>query len=143
MQLSFNKKQSFTVPEKLYQILADELADISLPDSDTQGIILNFRDPDYSIKAGGFHPVEIRLIKIMIDGEVNYQFVYITDFSFQGAPYPELAVDIDVCFIAEQVFTVYGGWLDKRSGDELKDLFLTNFISYVEMGVFKVEVTFF
>ena len=143
MKLTFNKSQCFTVPEKLYQILADELADISQLDLDTEGIVLNFRDPDYSISHGGFHPVEIRLIKIMVDGEVDYQFMYITDFSFQGAPSPELAVDIDVCFIAEQVFTVYGGWLDKRSGDELKDLFLTNFISYVEMGVFKVEVTFF
>jgi len=143
MELSFNKKQSFTVPEKLYQILADELAGKSLQDSDTQGIILNFRDPDYSISTGGFHPVEIRLIKTSVNDGHEYQFVYITDFSFQGAPYPELAVDIDVCFIAEQVFTVYGGWLDKRNGDELKDLFLTNFVSYVEMGVFKVEVTFF
>jgi hypothetical protein len=143
MRLTFNKSQRFTVPGKLYQILADELADISLPDSDTEGIILNFRDPDYSISKGGFHPVELRLIQTSTDAGCEYQFVYITDFSFQGALYPKLAVDIDVCFIAEQVFTVYGGWLDKRSGDELKDLFLTNFISYVEMGVFKVEVTFF
>lgn len=143
MKLTFNKRQCFTVPEKLYQILADELANISLPESDTEGIILNFRDPDYSISTGGFHPVEIRLIEASANGEREYQFVYITDFSFQSVPYPELAVDIDVCFIAEQVFTVYGGWLDKRSGDELKDLFLTNFISYVEMGVFKAGVTFF
>ena len=143
MKLIFNKKQFFTVPEKLYQLLSDELADVSVPEANTEGIILNFRDPDYSISTGGFHPVELRLIQTSTDGGCEYKFVYITDFSFQGAPYPELAVDIDVCFIAEQVFTVYGGWLDKRSGDELKDLFLTNFISYVEMGVFKVEVTFF
>lgn len=143
MKLTFNKSQCFTVPEKLYQILSDELANISVPEADTKGIILNFRDPDYSISKGGFHPVEVRLVKTSASSDCEYQVVYITDFSFQGVPYPELAVDIDVCFIAEQVFTIYNGWLNKRSSDELKDLFLTNFISYVEMDVFKVEVTFF
>jgi len=143
MQLSFNKNQCFTVPEKLYQLLNDELANVSLPEAITEGIILNFRDVDYSITAGGFHPVEIRLVKSVVDGNVNYQFVYLTDFSFQGSPYPELAVDIDVCFISEQVYTVYGGWLDKTGGEELKELFLTNFISYVEMKVFEVEITFY
>jgi hypothetical protein len=143
MKLTFNKSQCFTVPEKLYQLLNDELAEFSLPESNTEGIVLSFCDQNYSISTGGFHPVEIRLIKRVTDGNETYQFVYLTDFSFQGAPYPELTVDIDVCFIAEQVYTVYGGWLDKASGEELKELFLTNFISYVEMEVFDVEVTFY
>lgn len=139
MKLIFNKKQCFTVPEKLYQILSDELADISVPEADTEGVILNFRDPDYSISTGGFHPVEMRLVKSMTNGEAVYEFFYITDFGF----HPELAVEIDVCFIAGQVYTVYGGWLDKTSGEELKELFLTNFISYVEMKAFEVEITFY
>lgn len=142
MKLTFNKSQCFTVPEKLYQLLNDELANISLPNTNTEGIILRFRDVDYSVTKGGFHPVEIRLVK-GTTGDEEYQFVYLTDFSFQGAPYPELTVDIDVCFIAGQVYTVYGGWLDKASGEELKELFLTNFISYVEMKVFEVEITFY
>jgi hypothetical protein len=139
MKLTFNKSQCFTVPEKLYQLLSDEFANVSLPDSDTEGIILNFRDPDYSISNGGFHPVEIRLVKSMTSGEAVYEFFYITDFGF----HPELAVEIDVCFIAEQVYSFYGGWLDKRGGEELKELFLTNFISYVEMKVFEVKITFY
>jgi hypothetical protein len=143
MKLTFNKSQCFTVPEKLYQLLNDELAEISLPESNTEGIVLSFRDHDYLNTQSGFHSVEVRLIRSMADGDETYQFVYLTDFSFQGAPYPELTVDIDVCFIAEQVYTVYGGWLDKASGEELKELFLTNFISYVEMGVFEVEITFY
>jgi hypothetical protein len=143
MKLTFNKSQCFTVPEKLYQLLSDELADVSLPDSNVGGVILNFCDIDYLNTQSGFHPVELRLVKHIVDGEVNYQFVYITDFSLQGLPYPELVVDIDVCFIAGQVYTVYGGWLDKTSGEELKELYLTNFISYVEMKVFEVEVTFY
>ena len=143
MKLIFNKKQCFTVPEKLYQILSDELVNVLTPEIDAEVIILNFRDPDYSSSAGGFHPLEIRLVKSMASVEAVYEFAYITDFSFQGSPYPELTVDIDVCFIAEQVYTVYGGWLDKTSGEELKELFLTNFISYVGMKVFEVEVTFY
>lgn len=143
MKLTFNKSQCFTVPEKLYQILNDELAEFSLPEAPTEGIILNFSNDDYLNTQSGFHSVEVRIEKSKVDGEVNYQFVYLSDFSFQGSPYPELAVDIDVCFIAEQVYTVYGGWLDKASGEELKELFLTNFISYVEMEVFEVEVTFY
>tara|TARA_R110000737_G_scaffold131336_2_gene163120 strand:+ start:288 stop:707 length:420 start_codon:yes stop_codon:yes gene_type:complete len=139
MKLTFNKKQCFTVPEKLYQILSDELVNVLTPEIDAEVIILNFRDPDYSISHGGFHPVEIRLVKSMASGEAVYEFFYITDFGF----HPELAVEIDVCFIAEQVYSVYGGWLDKASGEELKELFLTNFISYVEMKVFEVEVTFY
>jgi hypothetical protein len=143
MKLIFNKKQCFTVPEKLYQILSDELVNVLTPEIDAEVIILTFRDPDYSSSAGGFHPLEIRLVKSMASVEAVYEFAYITDFSFQGSPYPELVVDIDVCFIAEQVYTVYGGWLNKTSGEELKELFLTNFISYVEMQVFEVEVTFY
>ena len=143
MKLTFNKGQCFTVPEKLYQLLNDELANVSPPEAPTEGIILNFRDSDYLNTQSGFHSVEIRLIKGMTDGDEKYQFIYLTDLSFQGAPYPELTVDIDVCFIAEQVYSVYGGWLDKTSGEELKELFLTNFISYVEMKVFEVEVTFY
>jgi hypothetical protein len=139
MKLTFNKSQCFTVPEKLYQLLSDELANVSLSEADTEGIILNFRDPDYSISLGGFHPVEIRLVKGMASGEAVYEFFYITDFGF----HPELAVEVDVCFIAKQVYSVYGGWLDKKSGEELKELLLTNFISYVEMKVFEVEVTFY
>ena len=139
MTLIFNKKQYFTVPEKLYQILSDELVNVLTPEIDAEVVILNFRDPDYSISHGGFHPVEIRLVKSMASSETVYEFFYITDFGF----HPELAVEIDVCFIAEQVYSVYGGWLDKASGEELKELFLTNFISYVEMKVFEVEVTFY
>lgn len=143
MKLTFNKSQCFTVPEKLYQLLNDELAEFSLPEVATDGIILSFRDPDYLNTQSGYHSVEVRIEKSEVAGEVNYQFVYLTDLSFQGLPYPELTVDIDVCFIAGQVYTVYGGWLDKASGEELKELFLTNFISYVEMKVFEVEITFY
>ena len=142
MKLTFDTSQCFAVPDTLLSILNSTLDTITPPDSNSDVIIFNFRDPDYSSDGGGFHPVEIRLNKSEVNGVELYQFVYITDFSFQGLPYPELTVDIDVCFIAEQVYALYGGWLNKTDSEELKTLFLTNFISYVEMDVFKVEVTF-
>lgn len=138
MKLTFDRSQCFAVPDALLSILNSTLAEITPPEADSDTIILNFRDSDYSADGGGFHPVEIRLVK----HHELWQFAYITDFSFQGLPYPELVVDIDVCFISKEVYSIYGGWLDKTSGEELKELFLANFISYVEMEVFKVEVTF-
>ena len=39
-------------------------------------ITINFRDPNYSVESGGFHPVEMRLEK---HGD-TWQFCYITDF---------------------------------------------------------------
>jgi hypothetical protein len=84
------------------------------------------------------HPVEIRIIK----HNSQWQFDYITDFSFQGFPYPELVKEIDICYQTKQVYCLYGGSLNKKDADELIELFLTNFICYVETGVFSVSVTF-
>ena len=35
---------------------------------DSNGVILNFRDPDYSAEAGGYHPVEIA---VNSEGEIQ------------------------------------------------------------------------
>ncbi len=139
MKLTFNKSQRFRVPEKILSILNTELTEISTPDLETTGIVFNFRDDDYSADAGGFHPVEIRLSK---RGE-QWQFEYITDFSYLGHPYPELVKEIDVCFNTNKVYQLFVGWIeDEDDANELVDTFLTNFISYVEMGVFAVSVSF-
>nr|WP_234932772.1 DUF2787 family protein [Aeromonas caviae] len=39
-------------------------------------LVFNFRDPDYGPVRGGFHPVEIRLLK----RKDRWQFDYVTDF---------------------------------------------------------------
>ena len=65
MKLTFDKSQSFAVPDSLCLLLNDELARVSVPDANTGGIIFNFRDVDYSSDDGGFHPVEIRLGKCL------------------------------------------------------------------------------
>lgn len=51
----------------------------------------NFRDPDYSARIRGFHPVEIQFIR----KNNEWYFDYVTDFSYMGRVYPELEKKID------------------------------------------------
>lgn len=141
MKLTFNPSQCFSVPKALHSILNTELSKITVPQEDITGITFNFRDPDYSADDGGFHPVEIRVIKFT-NGSTHWDFEYITDFSFQGQPYPELVKEIDVCFITQQVSALYVGSLNKRDAKELFELFMMNFISYVEMDIYNVKISF-
>jgi hypothetical protein len=141
MKLTFNPKQCFSVPEALYSILNTELLKITPPEEDITAITFYFRDPEYSADDGGFHPVEIRIIQPTSNNN-QWSFEYITDFSFQGLPYPELAKDIDVCFITKTIYTGYVGALNEKAGDELFKLFIENFVSYAEIGIFEVEISF-
>ncbi len=137
MKLTFNKSQGFTVPEQLTAILNGELTNIDNAEPGINGITFNFQDDDYSAELGGFHPVEVRVV----NSENLWTFEYITDFSYQGA-YPELVKDIDVCFLTGQIYTLYSGCLQGSSARELIELFLSNFLSYFEMDIFTVSVSF-
>ncbi len=53
--------------------------------------IIYFRNEHYTAEHGGYHPVEIALAK----GVYNlYSILCITDFSFNGYPYPTLERDM-------------------------------------------------
>lgn len=142
MKLNYDKAQCFTLPDTFYELINVELSAVtitkSLPHSDPQAIVLNFRDPEYCADSGGYHPVEVRLSK----HNHSYQLIYITDFAFHGCPHAELVKEIDVCFQAKQVYHLYGGWLNKQESLELIELFIGNFIEYHAMGVYTVEITF-
>ena len=138
MRLNLNKNQGLVMPESFYRLLQSELSTVIPPTDGTNAVTLNFRDNDYSAEAGGYHPVEIRLEK----HSEQWQLVYITDFSFSGGPFPELIREIDICFERQQVFHLYGGWLDQRSGKELIKLFTDNFIAYHVMEVYCLTVSF-
>ena len=141
MKLTFDQSQCFSVPEKLHSILNTELAKQADPDSSSLGITFNFRDLDYSAESGGYHPVEIRVTK---HSNLNnlWRIDYLTDFCLIGSPYPELVKDIDVCFQTKQIYTQFGIGMSKQEADEFLAMFLNNFISYVEMDVFTVKITF-
>lgn len=138
MKLNFNEVQGFPVPAKLFQLINQSLAGTSVPNNAFNAITLNFRDPDYSADTGGYHPVEIRMEK---QNEL-WQLVYITDFSYQGGPFPELVKEIDVCFISKQVFNLFIGWLQNRNAKELLTLFVNNFIEYYINDCYQVSVSF-
>ena len=138
MKLNFNKVQGFFVPAILHSILNFELAKVEIPDPSLCALTFNFRDPNYSSENGGFHPVELRLEK----HNDLWQFIYITDFSYQGSPYPELVKEIDVCFETKRVYSLFGGWLNQRNAKELIKLFISNFIEYHSMNVYQTKINF-
>jgi hypothetical protein len=103
--------------------------------SDTSnGVVLNFRDPNYSSTKGGFHPVEIA-----IDGDGD--LIYLTDFSYVGVPpYTELEKELDWDFSRGR-FSQFGCDYDLECGRGLLGLYARNFTAYYSSGVYRVEVT--
>ena len=63
------------ISQQLVAIIDKEIEACDVDTSD--GVILNFRDPDYSAESGGYHPVEI-----CVDAQGRIQ--YITDFAYYG-----------------------------------------------------------
>ncbi|EKO3471035.1 MULTISPECIES: DUF2787 domain-containing protein [Vibrio] len=105
-----------------------------------QSVVFNFRDSSYSSENGGFHPVEIRLVRC----NDQWIFDYITDFAYCGGPYPELVKEVDFNFSSETVSFSYVPDLPITSNDvaEFYSMWESNFLSYVEMGVFdEIKVT--
>ena len=138
MKLNFNKVQGFAMPVKLNALLNRELAKVKAPDTDAYAVTFNFRDTNYSAENGGYHPVELRLEKH--DG--HWQFIYITDFSYSGGPYPELEKEIDVCFETKRVFCLFSGWHNHSAGKELVKLFISNFIEYQTTNAYQTKISF-
>jgi len=138
MKLNFDKAQGFVVPAKFYSLLNFELAKAEMPNPNLCALTFNFRDPNYTADKGGYHPVELRLEK---HNEL-WQFIYITDFSYQGSSYPELVKEIDVCFETKRVYSLFGGWLNQRNAKELIKLFISNFIEYHAMDIYQTKINF-
>ncbi len=101
--------------------------------------MINFRDSTYSAESGGYHPVEIRLVKT---GE-QWVFDYITDFSYVGYPYPELVKEVDFDFssgLANFLYQFEESITDEQV-HEFYSIWESNFLSYVEMDAFdEIEV---
>ena len=138
MKLNFNKVQGFTVPVKLQSLLNTELTKVEIIDVTFTALTFNFRDPKYTAEKGGYHPVELRLEK----HNDLWEYIYITDFSYQGGPYPELVKEIDVCFESKRVYSLYSGWLRGGNAKDLLKLFITNFIEYHSMNAYQTKISF-
>ena len=100
----------------------------------SNGVILYFRDPDYSADTSGHHPAEIS-----IDPEGNLQ--YVTDFSYAGIPpHAELEKELDWDFTCNR-FSQGGRDFEIECGRALLFLYTRNFCAYFETGVYEVTVT--
>lgn len=105
-----------------------------------QSVVLNFRDPEYSAENGGWHPVEIRLIRS--EQPAIWQLDYLTDFSWQGRAWPELAKEFDISWSQRYAWHCFAGNL--LLNHELSAFWTPwqdNFVAYCAMNVFTVTVT--
>ena len=137
MALQIEQVPGLKVPDSFIDVIVSAVIERGNSVGGAKAVTLNFRDPDYSPEAGGFHPVEVRLEK----QATSWQLVYITDFSYQGRHTPELIKEIDVCFSIKQVYHFLAGWLNVREGTELLALFISNFVEYYNTGCYQVTVT--
>ncbi|MBF0588303.1 MAG: DUF2787 family protein [Magnetococcales bacterium] len=98
------------------------------------GIAVIFRDPDYSMTRGSYHPVEIGI-------DAKGRITHITDFSYVGSPpYAELVKEIDFD-LAQAAFQHMGREFHIDKGRGLFRTWQKNFCDYHGWGVFQVEVT--
>ncbi|WP_318463502.1 DUF2787 domain-containing protein [Photobacterium leiognathi] len=141
MHLTFNvERLLLPVTVNLQQKLQHIATQHNLPTTSTSALTFNFRDTGYSAESGGWHPVEIRIEQ----ENDQWHFIYITDFSYVGHPYPEFAKEVDFDFdngIASFLFMKQV----PISCDDVMDFYQVwemNFLAYVEMEVFdEIKVT--
>ena len=118
--------------KRLVNLLQEE---INTADTNGRGgVVVNFRDPEYDQKTGGYHPVEIA---VAADGCIQY----VTDFAFFGRPpQEELAKEIDFDFELG-LFQHLGREFPILRGRDLFMLWEENFISHYDMNAYTVAVS--
>lgn len=136
MPLEFMTPQALKLPNKLFKLINNTVSKQKIDVENCQSLTLNFRDPDYSAEYGGYHPVEIRLER----EKSHWRLIYITDFSYQGHPFAELAKEIDICLVRLRFTTLFGGEHCAISNYQFINTFICNFIEYCAMDVFDVNV---
>ncbi len=103
--------------------------------SGSESLTMNFRDVSYSAESGGYHPVEIMILKRT---ESQYAIQYLTDFAYMGNVYPELERNVDFDVANGQAFIAPLGWQDcnNKQVSEFYSLWESNFLAYLEMGAY-------
>jgi hypothetical protein len=112
------------------------IAELLAPHENEKVVTINFRDPNYSVDDGGYHPVEIRLEN---EGD-GWRFCYITDFCYVGSGYmAELAKDLDFDFDVG-VFRNLFGTYPIELAIEMFQIWETNFVYYTMVSkVFNIQ----
>jgi hypothetical protein len=112
------------------------IADLLAPHENEKAVTINFRDPNYSVNDGGYHPVEIRL-----ENEGNeWRFSYITDLCYVGSGHcAELAKDLDFDFQAGVFQNLFGTYPIEQA-IEMFQVWETNFVYYAMVSkVFNIQ----
>ncbi|OZS42114.1 DUF2787 family protein [Photobacterium sanguinicancri] len=102
--------------------------------SSTNALTFNFRDTSYNAESGGWHPVEIRIVRLYD----QWIFDYITDFSYCGGLFPELVKEVDFnfgCGTASFLYVPETPISDSNVCD-FYQVWEMNFLSYISMNVF-------
>ncbi|WP_299141411.1 DUF2787 family protein [uncultured Vibrio sp.] len=131
---SFNKA-ALPISQALLGILNSALS--KHPELIEGHYILHFSNKHYCAEQGGYHPIEVTLTK---DGHNVYSILCITDFSFNGYPYPTLERDIEFDFIHSAVFTRYSGIKSMSSPNIVKlyALWESTFIANFREGAYNL-----
>ena len=139
MELNYNLEVlPFNISRKLLDILNNEIQKTGNEPEQQDEFTLSFRDKNYSAELGGYHPIEIHLVKL----KGLWCFDYITDFTYVGCGQDaELTKEIDFDFTSGIGFHLYSGDDDLKFLTELYEIWENNFISYFESGVFKTKIT--
>ncbi|CAE6891280.1 hypothetical protein ACOMICROBIO_GDFFDHBD_00915 [Vibrio sp. B1REV9] len=140
MNLTFDVERSLLPVSKDLRSKLEQIANQhDLPTASTRALTYNFRDTSFSAE-GGWHPVEIR-----IEQESGlWHFSYITDFSYVGYPYPELAKEVDFDFANGEAAFLYmpPQPISDTNVIDFYQMWELNFMTYLHMEVFdEIQVT--
>ena len=117
--------------------LAEMVSEQSINLEPLTALTFRFNDPNYSATQGGYHPVEIRLVR----GLNGWLFDTITDFSYQGyGDWAELDKELDFDFLSPEFTHIYLGVLEHDDAIELYQQWESNFWLYCQMFSFGVAI---
>lgn len=128
------------VSEKMHRAISNTVSN-SKQDTNQSALTINFRDSSYDAERGGYHPVEIRVQR---DDVPQWHLCYITDFAFNGGPYPELDVELDFNFEHNSFRQMFlsPSPLNSREVTEFYKVWESNFLEYLSDGAFdQIEVS--
>jgi len=140
MKTLINKENAaLPISNKLIKLLTNVISSKQLNLDELSSITINFRDNSYDPLHGGYHPVEVNLVRKLNN---PFSFDYITDFCYVGSGFnTELTKEIDFDFTNNVGFQLYSGHHKLSELSELFQLWQSNFIEYVKQDIFTISVT--
>lgn len=136
MKLNFNPDGLTVSVDPILIKQLESLTDKEEFATGASAFVFNFRDKAYSHDKGGYHPVEIRIYL----EKGTWHFDYMTDFSYQGGIFPELAAEVDFDFRNNRLNVSYIPPVLISADIDFFKLWQGNFLAYLESGAFD-EIT--